>query len=149
MFYSFGYHLRRSHMWLSWGRTLSRIVISPAQHHIHHSFLPQHCNKGYGEMFAFWDWMFGTIYIPEKHEELKLGTGLVQPRPNLWRAYAVPFLECYCLLRLRPFRSGSQSALLIEDEAVRLYGGETDRHKLGDHGASRKLATASLNCAGS
>jgi hypothetical protein len=31
----------------AWGRALSRIVISPAQHHIHHSYLPQHCHKNY------------------------------------------------------------------------------------------------------
>jgi sterol desaturase/sphingolipid hydroxylase (fatty acid hydroxylase superfamily) len=119
LFYSFGYHLRHSHMWLGWGRFLSCIVISPAQHQIHHSYLPQHLNKNYGEIFAVWDWMFGTVYIPQKSEELKLGTGAEQPHPNLWRAYATPFVECYRLLGHGSHGSRSESALLDQGHSVR------------------------------
>src|SRR5690606_39715058 len=37
LFHLLGSNLRHSHIWWSFGPTLSRILISPAQHQIHHS----------------------------------------------------------------------------------------------------------------
>jgi hypothetical protein len=38
----------------------------PAHHHVHHSANPKHFNKNFGSCLALWDWMFGTLYVPEK-----------------------------------------------------------------------------------
>jgi hypothetical protein len=46
--------------------------------------------------------MAGTLYVPSRHEELRIGVGGEQPHPNLWAIYTVPFAECYRLLRLGP-----------------------------------------------
>jgi sterol desaturase/sphingolipid hydroxylase (fatty acid hydroxylase superfamily) len=91
--------LRHSHIWLDFGPIVDRILISPAQHQIHHSMAPQHHDKNYGLTLAVWDWMFGTLYIPNGREELAFGIadrkGTAQPQVHnsLKDAYLVPFNE--------------------------------------------------------
>ncbi|MEM7176225.1 MAG: sterol desaturase family protein [Pseudomonadota bacterium] len=95
----FGGHLRHTHIWLSFGPTLEHVLISPAQHQIHHSCDPKHFDKNYGEIFAIWDWMFGTLYIPDGQEKLEFGLAdrngvrLAQPHPTLRQAILGPFAE--------------------------------------------------------
>lgn len=75
-------HLRHSAYWISFGKYLSYILISPAMHQIHHSRKPEHMNKNFGSVFAMWDLMFGTLYIPLKKEKLWIGESpLVQKKP--------------------------------------------------------------------
>ena len=90
-----GTQLHHSHVWLSWGKVLSHVLISPAQHQIHHSSAPRHWNRNMGGNFAFWDWICGTLYVPEGHEEISFGLGAGQPQPygNALLAYALPFWE--------------------------------------------------------
>lgn len=73
LFNFLGSNLRHSHIWLSYGPWVERIFISPAQHQIHHSLAQKHNNKNYGEVLAVWDWMFGTLYVPQTREELTFG----------------------------------------------------------------------------
>lgn len=75
VFDAFGSHLRHSHVWLSWNPLLSRIVISPAQHQIHHSRARRHWDRNFGSQFAIWDWLFGTLYVPHRRERLAFGIG--------------------------------------------------------------------------
>ena len=72
-FHLFAFQLRHSHIWLSYGPILSRIFISPAQHHIHHSLDAKHWSKNYGFIFAVWDGLFGSLYVPRSREILRLG----------------------------------------------------------------------------
>jgi len=101
LFNLLGANLRHSHVWLSYGPVLEHIFISPAQHQIHHSNAKKHFNKNYGEVFAFWDWMFGTLYIPQGHEELEFGiadahgTPIEQPHKTLRDALFKPFVESF------------------------------------------------------
>jgi len=94
-----GAHIRHSHIPLRYGRALEHILISPAQHQIHHSADPKHFDKNFGEIFAVWDWMFGTLYIPTGKEQLVYGVGdsegnlLEQPYPTLRAALFKPFAE--------------------------------------------------------
>lgn len=62
-----------SHIWLSYGPVLERVLISPAQHQIHHSRDPRHHNRNFGTTLALWDWMFGTLYVIRAREELVIG----------------------------------------------------------------------------
>lgn len=75
----FGYNLignlRHSHVWLSYGPRLSYLLISPAQHQIHHSVEPRHFSKNVGFALAVWDWLFGTIYVPKGEERFAMGLG--------------------------------------------------------------------------
>jgi sterol desaturase/sphingolipid hydroxylase (fatty acid hydroxylase superfamily) len=62
-------HLQHSHMWIAFRGVTGRIFVSPAHHQVHHSDNPKHFNKNYGSCLAVWDWMFGTLYVPEKQRE--------------------------------------------------------------------------------
>jgi len=102
-----GANLRHSHIWLSFGPVLSRVLISPAQHQIHHSSAPEHHDKNYGQIFALWDWMFGTLYVPKGREEITFGVAdrdgnlLPQVHNGLVDAYLVPFRESAKVIRRR------------------------------------------------
>ena len=97
----FGGHLRHSHVWLSYGRVLEHVLISPAQHQIHHSSDPRHHDKNFGEIFAIWDWMFGTLYVPDGPEKLIFGIAgadgvrIEQPHTGLRAAMLGPFREAW------------------------------------------------------
>ena len=62
-------HLQHTHMWISFRGVLGRIFISPAHHQVHHSANPKHFNTNFGSCLALWDWMFGTLYVPQKKRE--------------------------------------------------------------------------------
>ena len=94
-----GSNLRHSHIWLSWGRGLSHVFISPAMHQIHHD--PTRMRKNYGEIFAIWDWAFGTLYIPKEREHFEIGLGEPNPHDSLWRAYYVPVRDSFNAVRRR------------------------------------------------
>jgi sterol desaturase/sphingolipid hydroxylase (fatty acid hydroxylase superfamily) len=94
MFHLLGANLRHSHIWLSFGPVLSHVFISPAQHQIHHSKAPRHWNKNYGELFALWDWLFGTLHVPGREREaIEFGLPGDEGREHstLAQLYFVPF----------------------------------------------------------
>lgn len=107
IFNALGANLRHSHIWLSFGPVLEHVFISPAQHQIHHSTAVEHHDRNYGSMFALWDWVFGTLYIPAAKEELVFGVSdadgvrLEQPHKTLSAALLKPFRECWEALRPR------------------------------------------------
>lgn len=101
MFHALGSNFRHSHVWISYGRALEHIFISPAQHQIHHSTDPKHYNKNYGEILAIWDWVFGTLYVTERQETISFGLTkkdaqglhLIQPHATFKDALFVPFRD--------------------------------------------------------
>jgi len=66
-------NFHHSHIWVSFGPFWERLVISPAQHQVHHSTAPVHYNKNFGQTLAIWDWLFGTLYLTSKNEDLRFG----------------------------------------------------------------------------
>lgn len=107
LFNMLGANFRHSHIWLSYGRVLEHILISPAQHQVHHSVAPEHHNKNYGEVLALWDWMFGTLYVTAADENIKFGLGdahgtpLRQRHASLGEALIVPFKDSWRQIRRR------------------------------------------------
>ncbi len=73
VFYLAGYNLRHTHIWLPLKGIWGKIFISPAHHQLHHSSELRHADKNMGFIFGIWDWMFGTLYIPERKEDFRLG----------------------------------------------------------------------------
>jgi sterol desaturase/sphingolipid hydroxylase (fatty acid hydroxylase superfamily) len=68
-------HLQHSQFWLSCTGLAGRIVLSPAHHQIHHSSAPVHFDKNFGAGLALWDWLFGTLHVPQKrNEHIRFGT---------------------------------------------------------------------------
>ena len=69
-------HLHHTHVWIPLTGVWGRLIISPAHHQIHHSANPIHFNKNMGSVLAVFDWLFGTLHVPErKRERLVFGLG--------------------------------------------------------------------------
>lgn len=96
--------LRHSHIWLHYPHKLSRWLISPAMHQIHHSRELRHLDKNFGYLFAGWDRLFGTDYNPRTKEAFALGVDAGENNAYtkhhsvlsiLW----VPFAEVWKIIR--------------------------------------------------
>ena len=94
VFYILGYNLRHSHIWLSYPGWLSRILISPAQHQIHHSSDPKHFDMNFGLIFAIWDGWGKSLYVPKEKEDLTYGLSRAEPNPfkTVGDIYIKPFV---------------------------------------------------------
>ena len=68
-----GSNLRHSHVWLSFGRVAEHVLISPAQHQIHHSDDARHHDRNFGSTFALWDWIGGSLYVTRGREKIRFG----------------------------------------------------------------------------
>ncbi len=104
LFLAAGFNLQHSHVWVGWGPVLGRIFVSPASHQIHHSKALRHLDKNFGNVFAFWDWASGSLYLPREREQLELGLGGDEERDyaSLLSLYFAPFAKLYRRLRARP-----------------------------------------------
>jgi sterol desaturase/sphingolipid hydroxylase (fatty acid hydroxylase superfamily) len=71
------------HVPISFG-PLNRVISGPILHQIHHSAEPRHRDKNMGGMFplSIWDWMFDTLYLPEKGETYRWGLNESEIGPN-------------------------------------------------------------------
>lgn len=70
-------HLRPSHMWIAFRGVAGRLFQSPAHHQLHHSDNPLHWDKNLGFALAVWDWVFGTLVIPEtRRQDITFGVGV-------------------------------------------------------------------------
>ena len=120
LFYLLGYNLRHSHVWLDYPGWLGRVLISPAQHQIHHSSDPRHFNKNYGLIFAFWDRWAGSHYQPEGREELGFGLSRQEPNPygSVWALYWTPFANAWRILRRRMERASSTRVRVMAGAAA-------------------------------
>jgi sterol desaturase/sphingolipid hydroxylase (fatty acid hydroxylase superfamily) len=86
-------HLRHTSIWIPFTGLTGRLFQSPAHHQIHHSDQPRHFNKNLGFALAVWDWAFGTLYIPERHEKITFGVGAQHVRfDTLLRTFTAPFV---------------------------------------------------------
>ena len=94
-FFLFGNVLRHSHVWLSYGPFWSHLLISPAQHQVHHSSETRHWDKNFGYIFAFWDFFCRTLYVPKEREQLIFGVPGVDSKEysTLGRLYLLPFVK--------------------------------------------------------
>jgi sterol desaturase/sphingolipid hydroxylase (fatty acid hydroxylase superfamily) len=93
VFFFGGYHLRHSHVWVLFPNPIRRFISSPALHLIHHSTDPKHYDKNMARIFTFWDWLFGTLYIPDGYEEIEFGMGGDEHLEfdSVWQLYVLPF----------------------------------------------------------
>ena len=97
LFNVFGSNLRHSHIGIRYWKWLEYILISPAQHHLHHSISKKHYNKNYGATLAIWDWLLGSLHHSEETENLTLGLGSKddQKKHTLSELYKTPILEMF------------------------------------------------------
>lgn len=119
LFNIFAYNLRHSHIWLKWPGVWSKILPSPAHHHVHHSCHPDHCDKNFAFMFPMWDVVFGTYVMPEDNRDVKFGVlGMKSMEmDSVWKLYGVPFAKAWRRLRRGP--KSDERAETVENSPIR------------------------------
>lgn len=102
VFHVTGSNLRHSHVNIHYWPWLEHLLISPAQHQVHHSVATEHYDRNFGVAFAVWDWIFGSLHLSEPHRRLKFGLGPGQGNPSSLRnLYLGPFVDMAKVIRLR------------------------------------------------
>lgn len=84
-----GGNLRHSHVRLAYPAWLERILISPAQHQLHHSSDPSHFHRNCGAWLSIWDGMAGQLLLSGDARPLRFGlpAGVLNHRPShFWEA---------------------------------------------------------------
>ena len=90
-----------------------RIVASPRFHRWHHTSEAEGLDKNFGGTFAFWDYLFGTAYMPKDRRATRFGT-LGEEVP-----YHLPGQLLF------PFRAGLKKAKVASQKAAKVPGGDT------------------------
>jgi sterol desaturase/sphingolipid hydroxylase (fatty acid hydroxylase superfamily) len=107
LFHVTGSNLRHSHISIRYWPWLERVLISPAQHQLHHSIAEEHFDKNFGAALAVWDWVFGSLHLSEHHDtELSFGLDASENSSDtsLRTLYLRPLTEISTLASV-PFRS--------------------------------------------
>ena len=96
-FHLLGSNLRHSHIRINYWYWLEKILISPAQHQIHHSIKEKHYNKNFGVTFALWDYFFGSLYISNNNEDVYFGISkkIDKYENNIIYLYIAPLIGIY------------------------------------------------------
>lgn len=123
LFNATGSNLRHSHVHISYGRRLEKILISPAQHQIHHSIARRHHDKNFGAVLALWDWIGGSLYLAERRPVRRFGvTGMAINPHSISELYIAPVIEAAAHL-VHGLSSGSRkmaAALINRRRAAQL-----------------------------
>lgn len=96
-----GSNLRHSHVPIRYGRIVEHVLISPAQHQVHHSLDPAHHDRNFGAALAIWDWVGGSLTLsPPGGEGLRFGlqARIAPDEQRLWNHFVHPFIEAGALL---------------------------------------------------
>lgn len=101
LLFGFNGSFRHYHVQFRYPRWLEKWLQSPAMHHVHHSYLPQHWDTNMAAVTSIWDRVFGTPYIPGKDEYTPWGIGPDDQaeQRSFWQNTIGPFRDWYRMLR--------------------------------------------------
>ena len=100
LFNTAGSNLRHSHIGIRYWGWLEYILISPAQHQLHHSIDIKHHDKNFGAALAIWDYVFGSLHHSVEIDDLKLGVDNQERDFNrLSTLYFSPIIEIKNILK--------------------------------------------------
>ena len=92
LFAQFWYHTRHiGHMGF-----LEKIIVTPSHHRVHHAINPIYLDKNYGQIFIFWDKLFGT-YQAER-EDTPAVYGVTRP-VQTWNPIKINFMHMWLLIK--------------------------------------------------
>ncbi|KZM42947.1 hypothetical protein OA92_09100 [Marinomonas sp. SBI22] len=99
-----GANLRHSNVMLCYPHWLEKVLISPAQHQIHHSVAREHWDKNFGVVLACWDKWFKSLHHSDPTQTLKFGLGsnTGKNHNSLLALYLLPFLQSARFLCIEP-----------------------------------------------
>lgn len=92
LFAQFWYHTRHIGK-MGW---LEYIIITPSQHRVHHAINPEYIDKNLGQIFSFWDRMFGTFQ--EELPEVPPQYGVLKPA-STWNPILINFQHIWRLIK--------------------------------------------------
>ena len=71
-------------------RALGWVVITPAIHWVHHHAVRRDTDSNYGNLFSFWDRIFGSFSPNRREPDMKIGVEREPEKPFL-RLFVRPF----------------------------------------------------------
>jgi exosortase len=95
-------------------RALSRIVVTPAVHRVHHSALNSETNSNFGAVLTIWDRCFGTWSDPSRADIAHFGLEYFHRARDagLWQALCQPLLYRRGLVQVREAVAGPTKELV-------------------------------------
>lgn len=75
---------------------LEHIIVTPAHHRVHHAINPEYLDKNFGQIFIFWDKLFGTFQ--EEREEIPAVYGITIP-VRTWNPIKINFTHLWLLIK--------------------------------------------------
>ena len=90
LFAQFWYHTRHINK-MGW---LEYVIVTPAHHRVHHAINPEYLDKNYGQIFIFWDRMFGTFQ--EERADIPAVYGVTRP-VRTWNPIKINFMHLWLL----------------------------------------------------
>jgi len=99
IFLFLGANLRHSSVKLKYFNFLEYFFLSPYQHQIHHSNLPEHFDQNLGSKLAIWDWMFGTLLCSNQVKKITFGISEEEDKQHKYTSFVnnlyLPFKNIY------------------------------------------------------
>ncbi len=83
---------------------LTRVLVGPQVHRIHHSIEPRHLDRNFAAVFPLWDLLFGTFVAPRPGEYPATGLHSGERVTTFWQANLLPFRGWQALWRARRAR---------------------------------------------
>ena len=75
---------------------LEYIIITPSQHRVHHAINPEYLDKNLGQIFTWWDRMFGTFQ--EELDDVPPVYGITRPA-RTWNPIRINFQHVWLLVK--------------------------------------------------
>ena len=75
---------------------LEYVIVTPAHHRVHHAINPEYLDKNYGQIFIFWDRLFGTFQ--EERDDIPAVYGITRP-VRTWNPIKINFLHLWSLIQ--------------------------------------------------
>lgn len=74
---------------------LENIIVTPSHHRVHHAINPEYLDKNHGQIFIFWDKLFGTF---QEDPESPPVYGITRP-VNTWNPIKINFQHLWLLIK--------------------------------------------------
>jgi sterol desaturase/sphingolipid hydroxylase (fatty acid hydroxylase superfamily) len=76
-------------------RAVSRVVVTPRMHGIHHSIVPDETSSNWSSGLSIWDWLHGTLHLNVPQREITIGVPAYRDPQDvtLGKALELPFLR--------------------------------------------------------
>jgi len=75
---------------------LEKIIVTPSHHRVHHAINKEYMDKNYGQIFIFWDKMFGTYQ--EELPDVPAVYGITRP-VRTWNPIKINFMHMWLLIK--------------------------------------------------